>query len=72
MKRLYLDETELDTWFERDRGYVVLSVSKTQEPLLEFWDEAVLEAVEDGFLDPKNFHASAYDYAVHLGIVQVP
>lgn len=61
MKRTIAD-TELHTWFERDRQHVELRDKKTGKTLVEWWDEAVSEAVEDGFLNPRRFHESAFDY----------
>jgi hypothetical protein len=44
-----LDTTKINTWFERDRMYVGLFSTK-DVLLVEWWDGAVAEAVEDGFL----------------------
>ena len=70
--RVSFEDTEIETWFERNRAYVGLSVIGQDDAILEWWDEDVLEAVEDGFLDPRAFHASAYDYATHLGLIEEP
>lgn len=59
-KPLEIEDTELHTWFERDRACVELRDKESQETLLEFWDEEVNEQVENGFLDPKDFHESMY------------
>lgn len=59
--------TRLDTWFERDRAYVIL-YDLSDNVVLQWWDAAVAEAVEDGFLDPADYHGSAAEYANHLGI----
>lgn len=53
-------ETEIHTWFERDRAYVELRDSRTDETLQKWWDDKVQEAIEDGFLDPKDYHGTAY------------
>lgn len=37
--------------------------------IVEFWDEDVSQAVEDGFLNPRDYHGSAYEYAVDCGII---
>jgi hypothetical protein len=48
-----IDTTHIDTWFERDRQYIAL---KTETEILVSWhDEAVDEAVNDGFLTAKGF-----------------
>lgn len=64
-----IDETEIHTWFERDRSHVELRDKRTDRTIVEWWDEAVHEAVEDGFLDPRDWHHSAYDYAMQLGML---
>ena len=73
--KIDIDQTVIETWFERDRAHVLLSIESPDyagehgETILEFWDDAVSEAVEDGFLDPRDWHQSAYNYAKHLGLV---
>ena len=64
-----LAQTELHTWFERDRAHVELRDTRTDRTIIEWWDEAVAEAIKDGFLDPRRYHASAYEYAQHLGLL---
>ena len=58
-----IEETQVSTWFERDRAHVCLSNKKTGNTIVEWWDESVYEAIEDGFLNNKDFHQSSYDYA---------
>lgn len=48
------ENTELHTWFERDRSNVRLE-DENGNTVLNLWDEAVSEAVEDGFLSDKGF-----------------
>lgn len=62
-------DTSIDTWFERDRASVVLTNDKTGETIFESWDDDVHDLVEMGFLNPRDWHTSAYDYAVDLGII---
>lgn len=64
-----IEETELHTWFERDRQHVELRDQYSQDTIIEWWDESVSEAVEDGFLDPRDFHSSAYAYALQMGMI---
>jgi len=65
-----IDDTKIQTWFERDRQHVALVDAETeQNTIIEWWDEAVTEAVEDGFLDPRDYHGSAYDYAKSNGLL---
>lgn len=67
--KLALGDTSVDTWFERDRQHVELKNDKNDKTIIEWWDEDVSQAVEDGFLDPRDYHASAYNYAVDLGLI---
>jgi hypothetical protein len=48
-----LDTTYITTWFERDRMHVAL-YSQKDVLLVEWWDEAVGEAINDGFLKIKS------------------
>ena len=68
-KKVAFEDTEIVTWFERDRQHVELRYKDAGGTIMEWWDEEVTEAVEDGFLDPKNWHQSAYDYVVSLGMI---
>lgn len=63
-----INNTKIDTWFERDRSYVGLIDNETEDTIIEWWDEEVQQAVEDGFLNPKDYHSSAVEYANHLGL----
>jgi len=57
------------TWFERDRAHVELRNEDTDETIAEWWDEAVHEAVEDGYLNPRDWHGSAVAYAKLIGLL---
>lgn len=57
-----LNETHIETWFERDRAHVALYDSRSGAILGEWWDDQVGQAIEDGFLDPRNYHGSAYEW----------
>ena len=59
-------DTSLHTWSERDRAHVELRNKKTEKTLIEWWDDEVNEAIEDGFLDPRNLHESVYDYYIEI------
>lgn len=63
------EATEIHTWFERDRAHVELRSKLTDQTIVEWWDEAVNQAVEDGFLNPKDWHTSAYEYAKGRGML---
>jgi hypothetical protein len=58
--------TQINTWFERDRASVVLETLDGTS-IIEWWDEAVDEAVQDGFLDSSDWHGSAIEYANYVG-----
>jgi hypothetical protein len=68
-RRLTIHDTEIHTWFERDRAHVELRNKRTDKTIVEWWDEEVGEAIEDGFLDPRHYHQSAFDYAVSMGMI---
>ena len=57
-----MPETEIHTWFERDRAMVELRDAESGETLLMWVDSDVQEAVDDGFLNPRDWHGSALAY----------
>lgn len=65
-----ISKTRIETWFERDRARVALYGPDSDEPIVEWIDGAVQEAVDDGFLDPKDWHESAYQYADETGLLE--
>ena len=70
--KLSISDTSIETWFERDRAHVELRYKAGEErTILGFWDEQVSELVEDGFLNPRDWHGSMFEYAAHLGIIEV-
>jgi hypothetical protein len=79
VKKLTMEQTYLETWFERDRAHVELRERDTDRTIIEWWDEDVYEAIEDGFLDHRAFimgklrcehtlHCSAFEYAQDIGL----
>jgi hypothetical protein len=66
---LSIDETELLTWFERDRAHVELRNKLDDSTIVERWDEDVAEAIEDGSLNPRDYHSTAYAYAEVCGML---
>jgi hypothetical protein len=75
-----INDTELHTWFERDRAHVELRVKDSDDTIVEWWDEEVAEAIEDGFISDKAFclgrltwpdrlHGSVYEYAKERGML---
>jgi len=68
---LPIKQTQLNTWFERDRQHVALLDARNDNTIVEWWDEEVSEAIEDGFLTSRNLHGSAYDYAASIGLLPV-
>ena len=69
MTELSIDETELLTWFERDRAHVELRNKLDDSTIVERWDEDVAEATEDGSLNPRDYHSTAYAYAEVCGML---
>jgi len=63
-----MQDTTLQTWFERDRAHVCLN-DLDGNTLIEWWDDDVSEAIDDGFLDPRDYHRSAFEYARDLKLV---
>lgn len=63
------DDFRVDTWFERDRAYVGLVNTKTEETVVEWWDDQVHEAIQDGFLDPRDYKKSALEYAKSMKLI---
>ncbi len=68
-KPIRFEATEIHTWFERDRAHVELRNKHTQETIFDVWDEDVHEVVENGFLNPRNWHTSVYNHAEYLGLL---
>lgn len=64
-----MKRARLYTWFERDRAHVEIRDETTQKTIIEWWDDAVGDAIEDGFLDPSDYFGSALRYAESVGIV---
>lgn len=62
--------TTCNVWQERDRLQVELydlgNPAHDQLPIFEAWDDEARELVEDGFLDPNDWHGSAVWYLNHL------
>lgn len=57
----------LERWEERDRVHVAVLHKDTEETLYEFWDEAVHEAIQDGFLRPTDLFESMMELMVERG-----
>jgi len=63
-------QTEVHTWFERGRTHVELRSRKTDQTIIEFWDEAVQEEVEAGYLhlgNPQRLHQDLLELAAERG-----
>ena len=69
MTELRMDDTELLTWFERDRAHVELRNKLDDSTIVEWWDEDLSEAIEDGSLSPRDYHSTAYAYAEVCGLL---
>lgn len=62
-----IDDTKLVRWKERDRLHIAVDRIKDDRTLVEWWDDDARQAIEDGFLDPKRLHESAYAYGLEMG-----
>lgn len=67
-----INDTHIETWFERDRAHVALISDLDNETLIEWWDDDVGSTVEDGYLNSRDWHGSAYEYAVQMGVIKEP
>jgi len=67
--QLRIDATELLTWFERDRAHIELRNKLDDSTIVEWWDEDVAKAIEDGSLNPRDYHSTAYEYADVCGML---
>lgn len=64
------------TWFERDRANIRLETPNGRE-VFDLWDEAVTQAVEDGFLttpriprpSSSDWQPHAVQYAIAMGLI---
>lgn len=63
-----IENTFCDVWKKDDRACVILFDKGREKILLEFWDAEVSNAIECGFLNPKDFHKSAYEYYKFLNL----
>jgi hypothetical protein len=72
--RRSLDDTDLETWFERDRAHVELRDRLTGQTVVEWWDNDVQQAIDDGFLPYRwsdaAAHAAAFEYAKNVGLIE--
>jgi hypothetical protein len=61
----------INSWFERDRAHVELYDERNDKTIIEWWDDEVSEAIEDGFLDPRDYLGSAIEYAEDMELLEV-
>jgi hypothetical protein len=54
--------TTYSEWFERGGQHVCLA-NEDDELIIEFWDEAVTDEIEAGYLNPSNYKESLIDIA---------
>jgi hypothetical protein len=77
---LPIQETQLNAWFERDRAHVALLDARNDATIVEWLDDEVFQAIEDGFLDSRALilgrltrrrilHESAYEFAMNIGLL---
>ena len=63
--KLTLENTYIETWFERDRASIVL-YDNNDCVIAEWWDDDVYGIVDDGFLSADDWHGTAVDYLNYL------
>ncbi len=72
-----LESYVCSTWFERDRRHISLQTPNGRT-VFELWDEAVDEAIEDGFLraprvprpSDADWQPHAVQYALDKGLIK--
>lgn len=63
MKNLHVS-----TWFERDRAYIAL-LDEDDRVIIEFSDEEVSQAIEDGFINMRHLKKSLIEHAIAFGFL---
>jgi len=67
-KKRFKAPFRVETWFER--GYGSLTISDAEDVTVAHWEDEDLQGlIEDGFLDPQDWTASAIEYAVSVGLI---
>ncbi|MNU30448.1 hypothetical protein D3C71_189480 [compost metagenome] len=68
-----IKDTILAEWHERDRHHVALYMKVGEngygDTIVQWWDEAYVQVVEDGFVVPRRLHASVFEYAADMGLL---
>lgn len=59
----------VSTWFERDRAYIAL-LDEDDRVIIEFSDEEVHQAIEDGFIDMRHLKKSLIEHAIGFGFLK--
>lgn len=59
-----LQNTSATIWQERDNIQIILYTP--DQTLMEFYDQDVLDLIEDGFINPHNIHESMLEYYHYL------
>jgi hypothetical protein len=62
----------VSTWFERDRAHVMVTDNETNTCVVDWWDDAVREMIEDGFFEPKEWEGSVLKYCHMHNILKNP
>ena len=63
-----MENTTIKTCFKHDRAHVALQY-RWGVKIIEWWGDEVREAVEEGVLDPTDYHGSARAYASERGVM---
>jgi len=67
-KKTFTEPYHIEMWFERDRAHVEL-LDADNQTIIEWWDEEVQKAIDDGFLYSSNYLESAEEYAKSVGML---
>jgi hypothetical protein len=68
-----IEDTIHAEWHERDRNHLALYVRVDGDgygdTIVQWWDEDYVQAIEDGIIDPRRPHESAFEYASDMGLL---
>ena len=67
-QRNFTKPFRIEKWEERDRLHIALE-DANGVTIIEWWDDEARDAIEDGFLKPRDLLGSATEYAQHMGML---
>lgn len=63
-------ECAVSVWEERDRLHIHVHADDGQTTVIDWWDDAARELIEDGFVNARRLETSVLDYCEHLGVIR--